>query len=59
MDEYTFCEKNPNAEKDLKGHWERFITEKDFKQMSEIGFNMVRIGVGCQSCHVFLSTADG
>ncbi|KAG8529045.1 uncharacterized protein KY384_005679 [Bacidia gigantensis] len=46
VDEYTFCQKNPNAQSQLEDHWEKFITESDFKQISDAGFNQVRIGVG-------------
>ncbi|KAI4163779.1 MAG: hypothetical protein LQ342_002552 [Letrouitia transgressa] len=46
VDEYTFCEKNKDAKSMLQKHWQSWITEKDFKEIHDIGFNMVRIGIG-------------
>lgn len=44
-DEYTFM-KNPNAVKRIERHRQTFITEQDFKWLSEHGVNLVRIPVG-------------
>lgn len=48
VDEYTLCEKlgYENAQKILASHYETWITEDDFKQISESGFNLVRIPIG-------------
>jgi glucan 1,3-beta-glucosidase len=47
LDEYSFClENGKKAGSKLKKHRESFITEKDFKRISEIGLNAVRIPVG-------------
>ncbi|KAL9037555.1 MAG: hypothetical protein Q9214_005651, partial [Letrouitia sp. 1 TL-2023] len=46
VDEYTFCEKNKDAKSMLQKHWQSWITEKDFQEIHDIGFNMVRIGIG-------------
>lgn len=46
-DEYSFClEKGINAQKSLEKHWSTFITEADFRWLSEHGINAVRIPVG-------------
>lgn len=49
VDEYTLGQKNPDAQSILQKHWDTFITEDDFKQIQQAGFNMVRIGIGCGS----------
>ncbi|CCE62927.1 hypothetical protein TPHA_0D02910 [Tetrapisispora phaffii CBS 4417] len=48
IDEHTFCEKlgYETAGKLLQAHYESFITEDDFRQISEDGFNLVRIPIG-------------
>ncbi|MDI1493603.1 MAG: glucan exo-1,3-beta-glucosidase [Ramalina farinacea] len=46
VDEYTLGQKNPDAQSILQKHWDTFITEDDFKQIQQAGFNMVRIGIG-------------
>ena len=48
VDEYTLCEKDANAEAILQKHWNSFIKEDDFRKIREVGFNMVRIGIGCE-----------
>ncbi len=44
-DEYTFMN-TPNAHEKLRQHRDTFITETDFKWLSENGINAVRIPVG-------------
>lgn len=48
VDEYTLCQVlgTETAEKLLKTHYETWITEEDFQQISENGFNLVRIPIG-------------
>ena len=48
MDEYSFCQKNSDAESKLQKHWQSWITKKDFQEIHDIGFNMVRIPIGCK-----------
>ena len=35
-----------NARMVLEKHWDTFITEEDWKRMSEIGINSVRLPIG-------------
>jgi len=44
-DETGFCTKNPNAEEDLKKHWDTFITKADFKYLKSIGINSIRLPI--------------
>ncbi|GAA5812961.1 hypothetical protein MFLAVUS_006423 [Mucor flavus] len=48
MDEYHLCEHlgPEEAKRQLKEHYETFITEADFKNIAEMGFNHVRIPTG-------------
>lgn len=48
VDEYTLCEKlgYENARNILASHYDTWITEDDFKQIADSGFNLVRIPVG-------------
>lgn len=48
VDEYTYGQyRNKTlAQDELKQHWETFITEKDFKDISAAGLNHVRIPIG-------------
>ncbi|CCF57582.1 hypothetical protein KAFR_0C05910 [Kazachstania africana CBS 2517] len=48
IDEYTLCEAlGYNTSKELlSNHYATWITEDDFKQISEDGFNLVRIPIG-------------
>ncbi|OBZ89843.1 putative glucan 1,3-beta-glucosidase A [Choanephora cucurbitarum] len=45
-DEWTFSQQAPNASQLLKDHWDHWITEQDFKQLSIAKANHVRIPVG-------------
>lgn len=45
VDEYTFMQA-PDAAKKLERHRKTFITEKDFKWLSEHGLNAIRLPVG-------------
>lgn len=46
-DETTWCvEQGVTGERVLHKHWNTFITEKDFKWLSKVGINTVRIPVG-------------
>ena len=44
-DETGFSIKNVNAEKDLKKHWETFITKDDFIYIKSLGINSVRLPI--------------
>lgn len=44
-DQYSFDQTN-GAEQALQNHWSTYITEDDFKQMSNWGINAVRIPIG-------------
>lgn len=48
MDEYHLCQAlgPEEAKKQMKLHYETFITEADFKKIAEMGFNHVRIPTG-------------
>ncbi|KAI7866603.1 glycoside hydrolase superfamily [Spinellus fusiger] len=48
IDEWTLCEKlgPEEARKQLKAHYDSFIVEEDFKKISKMGLNHVRIPVG-------------
>ncbi len=48
VDEYTLCKElgYQNALTLLKDHYETFITEDDFAQIKENGFNLVRLPIG-------------
>ena len=48
IDEHTLCEflGPEEAKRQLKEHYETFITEADFKKIAEMGFNHVRIPTG-------------
>ncbi|KAH0581711.1 hypothetical protein H2248_011397 [Termitomyces sp. 'cryptogamus'] len=48
VDEYTFCLNQPiqNATDALWKHWDRWITEEDFKEIAEAGLNHVRLPIG-------------
>lgn len=47
VDETTFCQElGTKAEERLRRHWETFISEDDFKWLSQVGINCVRIPVG-------------
>ncbi|CCH63078.1 hypothetical protein TBLA_0J00800 [Henningerozyma blattae CBS 6284] len=48
IDEYTLCEKLSYNEsyRLLKTHWDTWITEDDFQQISADGFNLVRLPIG-------------
>jgi glucan 1,3-beta-glucosidase len=55
LDEWTLCERlGPDeAKRQLKEHYETFITEADFKKIAEMGFNHVRIPTGHWALQVF------
>jgi len=44
-DETGFSLLNPNAEKDLKEHWDTFIVKEDFIYLKSIGINSVRLPI--------------
>ena len=44
-DETGFSIKNVNAEKDLKKHWETFITKDDFIYIKSLGINSLRLPI--------------
>lgn len=48
MDEYLYCKElgKEEAERRLTEHWSTWYTETDFKNISDFGFNMVRIPIG-------------
>lgn len=48
IDEYRYCEKlgTTEAQERLGSHWDTWITEEDFVNISSVGLNMVRIPVG-------------
>ncbi|KAI8333353.1 glycoside hydrolase superfamily [Chlamydoabsidia padenii] len=48
LDEWTLCQRlGPTRSRELlEHHYDTFITESDFKTMSEMGFNHVRIPIG-------------
>ncbi|CAL9732218.1 glucan 1,3-beta-glucosidase I/II [Monosporozyma unispora] len=48
IDEFTLCEKlgPKNATNLLNDHFNSWITEDDFKQIAENGFNLVRLPIG-------------
>lgn len=46
IDEYTFCQNNPNAQADLQAHWSSWATQGDFAKLAQSGFNLVRIPIG-------------
>lgn len=48
VDEYTLCQTlgSTKAFSLLNNHWNNWINESDFKQMSEAGFNLVRLPIG-------------
>lgn len=48
LDEYHFTLSlgKEKAQEILSNHWDTWITEEDFKQISEYGFNTVRIPIG-------------
>lgn len=48
IDEFTFCDVlgYEQAQSLLQDHWESWINEADFKQISDDGFNLVRIPIG-------------
>jgi len=45
-DEWTFCQHASNPSQALQDHWNSFITEDDFKMLSGVHANHVRIPVG-------------
>lgn len=48
IDEYRYCEVlgTTEAKSRLEAHWNSWITEQDFANISSVGLNMVRIPVG-------------
>jgi glucan 1,3-beta-glucosidase len=54
IDEWTLCEQlgSEEAKRQLKHHYETWITEADFKRIAEMGFNHVRIPTGHWAVHV-------
>lgn len=54
IDEYHLCKflGPEEAKRQLKEHYETFITEADFKKIAEMGFNHVRIPTGHWALHV-------
>lgn len=54
VDEWTLCENlgPEEAKRQLKNHYETFVTEADFKRIAEMGFNHVRIPTGHWAVHV-------
>jgi len=46
QDEWTFCQHASNPAQALQNHWNSFITEDDFKLLSGVHANHVRIPVG-------------
>jgi glucan 1,3-beta-glucosidase len=54
MDEWTLCEQlgSEEAKRQLKHHYETWVTEADFKRIAEMGFNHVRIPTGHWAVHV-------
>ncbi|KAK9768524.1 hypothetical protein K7432_000737 [Basidiobolus ranarum] len=48
VDEYTFCARlgKTEAYKQLKKHWETWVTESDIQKLSKYGLNTVRIPYG-------------
>ncbi|PHZ13704.1 beta-glucosidase 6 [Rhizopus microsporus ATCC 52813] len=55
VDEWTLTERLGPAEakRQLKEHYETFITENDFKKIADMGFNHVRIPTGHWALQVF------
>lgn len=47
VDEWTLCEKVPNASDILRKHWDSWVSLQDFQKIKEAGFNTVRIPIGC------------
>ncbi|KAI8362661.1 glycoside hydrolase superfamily [Blakeslea trispora] len=45
-DEWTFCQQASNSSKLLQDHWNHWVTEQDFKLLSDAKANHVRIPVG-------------
>lgn len=47
VDEYTLCTQlGPEAEPLLRSHWDTFITKADIREISAMGFNLVRVPIG-------------
>ncbi|CAO1605642.1 MAG: hypothetical protein LQ349_001298 [Xanthoria aureola] len=46
VDEYTLCERTPNAADILKKHWDSWVSLQDFQKIKAAGFNTVRIPIG-------------
>lgn len=46
QDEWSFCQQASNPAQALQNHWNSFITEDDFKLLSGVQANHVRIPVG-------------
>lgn len=46
VDEWTFCQNNPNAQSQLQSHWASWATQGDFQKIAGAGFNLVRIPIG-------------
>lgn len=48
VDEYTLCQKDPNAQSVLQAHWSSWVTLGDFQKIANSGkgINLVRIPVG-------------
>ncbi|KAI4194451.1 MAG: hypothetical protein LQ346_003679 [Caloplaca aetnensis] len=46
VDEWTLCEKVPNARDILRKHWDSWVSLQDFQKIKKAGFNTVRIPIG-------------
>lgn len=46
-DEWTFCESlGQDCESVLSAHWDSWITEADIRQVSSLGYNLLRLPIG-------------
>lgn len=55
-DEWSFSQQASNASEVLKEHWRTWITEDDFRMLSSVGANHIRIPVGYWA---FIPLVDG
>jgi len=46
VDEYTYGQQYGSDTERLREHWNTWITEDDFAEMSSIGLNMIRLPIG-------------
>ncbi|KAI9594786.1 glycoside hydrolase superfamily [Syncephalis fuscata] len=54
VDEWTFCEKlgREEAKRQLRAHWDTWVTEDDFRKLANAGINHVRIPIGYWAVNV-------